>query len=158
MEAMKGFPDKYFDLAVVDPPYGIGRDGRQEQRAGMVEGRRTILKVGIPVVRKRVFSMNCAGFQKIKSSGARIILRSFASIDGVDFFGIKGQKFATAMESLHRFSKRHLGLSNTRLGTLLEGTIHPTQKPIALYKWLLTNYAKPGDKILDTHLGSGSSR
>lgn len=36
--------------------------------------------------------------------------------------------------------------------------IHPTQKPVALYKWLLTNYAKPGDKILDTHLGSGSSR
>ena len=37
-------------------------------------------------------------------------------------------------------------------------TIHPTQKPVALYKWLLTNYAKPGDRILDTHLGSGSSR
>lgn len=36
--------------------------------------------------------------------------------------------------------------------------IHPTQKPVALYKWLLSNYAKPGDKILDTHLGSGSSR
>lgn len=39
-----------------------------------------------------------------------------------------------------------------------ESRIHPTQKPIALYKWLLTNYAKQGDKILDTHLGSGSSR
>ena len=39
-----------------------------------------------------------------------------------------------------------------------ESRIHPTQKPIALYKWLLQNYAKPGDKILDTHLGSGSSR
>jgi site-specific DNA-methyltransferase (adenine-specific) len=41
---------------------------------------------------------------------------------------------------------------------LLEGTIHPTQKPRKLYKWLLTNYAKAGDTILDTHLGSGSSR
>ncbi len=39
-----------------------------------------------------------------------------------------------------------------------EAKIHPTQKPVKLYKWLLTNYAKPGDKILDTHLGSGSSR
>jgi site-specific DNA-methyltransferase (adenine-specific) len=39
-----------------------------------------------------------------------------------------------------------------------EKTIHPTQKPVALYKWLLSNYAKQGDKILDTHLGSGSSR
>ncbi len=38
------------------------------------------------------------------------------------------------------------------------GRIHPTQKPVALYKWLLSKYAKPGDKILDTHLGSGSSR
>ena len=46
-----------------------------------------------------------------------------------------------------------------RLSVLSEsGKIHPTQKPIALYKWLLTNYAKQGDKILDTHLGSGSSR
>lgn len=41
---------------------------------------------------------------------------------------------------------------------LNEQRIHPTQKPIALYRWLLKNYAKPGDKILDTHLGSGSSR
>ena len=44
-----------------------------------------------------------------------------------------------------------------RVELLLEGTIHPTQKPIRLYKWLLKNYAKPGDRILDTHLGSGSS-
>lgn len=40
---------------------------------------------------------------------------------------------------------------------LNEKRIHPTQKPIALYAWLLANYAKPGDRILDTHLGSGSS-
>ena len=46
----------------------------------------------------------------------------------------------------------------TRVALLLEGTIHPTQKPVALYEWLLTNYAKEGDRILDTHLGSGSSR
>jgi site-specific DNA-methyltransferase (adenine-specific) len=43
-----------------------------------------------------------------------------------------------------------------RVALLIEGTIHPTQKPVKLYEWLLTNYAKPGDKILDTHLGSGS--
>lgn len=40
---------------------------------------------------------------------------------------------------------------------MIDGTIHPTQKPVKLYEWLLTNYAKPGDRILDTHLGSGSS-
>jgi site-specific DNA-methyltransferase (adenine-specific) len=43
-------------------------------------------------------------------------------------------------------------------GTVQDPRIHPTQKPVALYKWLLQNYAKQGDKILDTHLGSGSSR
>ena len=43
-----------------------------------------------------------------------------------------------------------------RVEILKDGSIHPTQKPVALYKWLLHNYAKPGDKILDTHLGSGS--
>lgn len=45
-----------------------------------------------------------------------------------------------------------------RVELLKEGTIHPTQKPVALYKWLLTNYAKPGDKIFDSHMGSQSSR
>jgi site-specific DNA-methyltransferase (adenine-specific) len=44
-----------------------------------------------------------------------------------------------------------------RVELLKDGTIHPTQKPIKLYKWLLTNYAKQGDKILDTHVGSASS-
>jgi site-specific DNA-methyltransferase (adenine-specific) len=44
-----------------------------------------------------------------------------------------------------------------RVELLKDGTIHPTQKPIALYSWLLNNYAKPGDKILDTHVGSASS-
>ena len=44
-----------------------------------------------------------------------------------------------------------------RVELLIEGTIHPTQKPVKLYEWLLTNYAKPGQRILDTHLGSGSS-
>ncbi len=46
----------------------------------------------------------------------------------------------------------------SRASALQEGKIHPTQKPVALYKWLLTNYAKAGQTILDTHLGSGSSR
>ena len=45
-----------------------------------------------------------------------------------------------------------------RVSLLQEGTIHPTQKPVALYRWIYQHYAKPGDKILDTHLGSGSSR
>lgn len=45
-----------------------------------------------------------------------------------------------------------------RVALLQEGTIHPTQKPVALYRWIYQHYAKPGDKILDTHLGSGSSR
>ena len=45
-----------------------------------------------------------------------------------------------------------------RVELLKDGTFHPTQKPIALYAWIFQNYAKPGDKILDTHLGSGSSR
>jgi site-specific DNA-methyltransferase (adenine-specific) len=43
-----------------------------------------------------------------------------------------------------------------RVELLKEGTIHPTQKPVKLYKWLLSNYAKPGQRVLDTHLGSGS--
>ena len=57
-----------------------------------------------------------------------------------------------AWASFNSTSKEYIGMSNEI------DRIHPTQKPIALYKWLLKNYAKPGDRILDTHLGSGSSR
>ena len=54
------------------------------------------------------------------------------------------------------FNKATRIYTKNRVQLLIEGTIHPTQKPITLYKWLLKNYAKEGDKILDTHLGSGS--
>ena len=56
------------------------------------------------------------------------------------------------------FNKAMRVAEYNRVEILKDGAIHPTQKPIALYKWLLKNYAKPGDRILDTHLGSGSSR
>ena len=56
--------------------------------------------------------------------------------------------------ALRKYSQTWIG-NNAKDGA---SRIHPTQKPIALYKWLLQNYAKPGDKIFDTHLGSGSSR
>jgi site-specific DNA-methyltransferase (adenine-specific) len=59
--------------------------------------------------------------------------------------------YSSFNKALREFTKNPLILA--REG----GTIHPTQKPICLYEWLLTNYAKPGQRILDTHLGSGSS-
>jgi site-specific DNA-methyltransferase (adenine-specific) len=66
-----------------------------------------------------------------------------------------------AWTSFDKILKRKEIMWNGKIRTGIEKgyvCIHPTQKPVKLYKWLLSNYAKPGDKILDTHLGSGSSR
>ena len=75
-------------------------------------------------------------------------------------FWDKGQRIRNSDGELafSSFDRALRVVEYNRVELLIEGTIHPTQKPIALYKWLLQNYAKPGDKILDTHLGSGSSR
>ena len=54
------------------------------------------------------------------------------------------------------FKRRLEAITINRVELLKDGTIHPTQKPVKLYEWLLDNYAKEGDRILDTHLGSGS--
>lgn len=75
-------------------------------------------------------------------------------------FWDKGQRICQSDGELafSSFNRALRAVEYNRVELLREGAVHPTQKPIALYKWLLQNYAKPGDTILDTHLGSGSSR
>ena len=159
MEAMGEFPDKYFELAVVDPPYGIGasemqmglgkktwkRGKKWDNEAPTQDYFSELLRVSknqivwggnyfaLPISRGWVF------WDKDVHPGL-----SFSSGD------LAWTSFECVLKKADVEYSGFRGSDSTK--------IHPTQKPVALYKWLLTNYAKPGDKILDTHLGSGSSR
>jgi len=160
MNAMRDFPDKYFELAIVDPPYGIGRDG-SKKTTSKHGGRKAHKFKGWDNARPgddffkelRRVSKNQIVW------GANYFSEFLPSSMGWIFWD-KGQRICNSDGELAftSFERALRVVEYNRVELLLEGTIHPTQKPVALYKWLLTNYAKPGDKILDTHLGSGSSR
>ena len=152
MELMARYSDKYFDLAIVDPPYGI--DINSSGRLGHYGGKGKHWDSDIP--KKEYF----AELQRVSKNqiiwGANYFhmppTRCFLIWDkqqpeGVSFASCE-YAWTSFDESAKTFYYRPQGADPFR--------IHPTQKPIKLYKWLLTKYAKEGDKILDTHLGSGS--
>lgn len=160
LEYMKGLPDKFFDLAIVDPPYGIGRDG----------SKRTTSKHG---GRKAHTFKGWDGsnpdsgyfselFRVSKNQiiwGANYFAEFLPKSMGWVFWD-KGQRICNSDGELAftSFEKALRVVEYNRVELLKEGTIHPTQKPVVLYKWLLQNYAKKGDKIFDSHMGSQSSR
>ena len=157
MDGMKQFPDKYFELAIVDPPYGIGA-GKEKPHNGWKD-------YGIKHWDNQ--SPDKAYFEELfRVSQNQIIwgANHFISKISRDFscFIIwdKGQRdfsLADGEMAWTSFKKAARFFNYSRARALQEGKIHPTQKPVALYKWLLKNYAKQGDKILDTHVGSASS-
>jgi len=160
MALMARYPDNYFDLAIVDPPYGIGMDGAKKT-SGSHGGRKAHKFKGwdssIPEkeyfnelfrVSKNQIIWGANYFTKyLPSSMGWIVWRK----DRGDFSSSDAElAYSSFNRALREYTKNPLVL--VREG----GTIHPTQKPICLYKWILDKYAKEGDKILDTHLGSGS--
>lgn len=157
MAAMAEFPDKFFDLAIVDPPYGISINmnmGRKKGRPKKHESKKwddaTPEKKyfdELTRVSKNQIVWGGNFFTDKLSPSMGWILWDKEFPDAMSF-----SKFELAWTSFQTAAKK---FKMTSTGSQY---IHPTQKPVALYKWLLQNYAKPGDKILDTHLGSGSSR
>jgi len=160
MDLMKEFPDKHFDLAIVDPPYGIGYDGAN-QTSGSHGGRKAHKFKGwdtqVPdenyfnelyrVSKNQIIWGANYMVKYLKPSMGWIVWRK----DRGEFSSSDAElAYSSFNRALREYTKNPLVL--VREG----GTIHPTQKPICLYKWLLKNYAEPGQKILDTHLGSGS--
>jgi site-specific DNA-methyltransferase (adenine-specific) len=161
LESMREFPDKYFELAIVDPPYGNSSDVMNlDNGNGHVAKRKHQKEYENKAPSNEYFDL------LVEKSKQQIIW-------GANFFGLKGgylcwNKNGTA------FGEAELAycsmFSSVRVVEITwngmiqhdmknkEHRIHTHQKPVALYKWLLKNYAKEGDKILDTHLGSGSSR
>jgi site-specific DNA-methyltransferase (adenine-specific) len=160
LEGMKQYPDKFFDLAICDPPYGIGYDGVRKS-TGSHGGRKAHAFKGWDEMTpdENYFSELFRVSKDQIIWGANYMTKYLPSSMGWIFWD-KGQRICNSDGELAYTSfERALRVAEyNRVELQLEGTIHPTQKPIKLYKWLLKNYAKEGDKILDTHLGSQSSR
>ena len=162
MELMARYEDNYFDLAIVDPPYGIGIDGQKESKKGKKSDRKYHKQKqwdnAIP--NKDYFNE----LQRVSKNqiiwGANYFVKHLVKGTKGWIVWDKGQPGLTMSDcelAYSSFQKPTRVFTQNRVILLQEGgTIHPTQKPVKLYEWLLMNYAKEGDKILDTHLGSGS--
>jgi len=161
MELMARYPDKYFDLAIVDPPYGIIRDGQREQQNGKKSDRKKHIKKGWDndIPKSEYFEELFRVSKNQIIWGANYFVEHLYQGTMGWIVWDKAQHGLTMSDcelAFTSFNKATRIYTKNRVQLLIEGTIHPTQKPITLYKWLLKNYAKEGDKILDTHLGSGS--
>jgi site-specific DNA-methyltransferase (adenine-specific) len=161
MALMARYPDKYFDLAVVDPPYGIGVDG-QTKSTSKHGGRRAKEYKGWDKQTPRAEYWNQL-FRVSKNQivwGANYFTEYLPASMGWMFWD-KGQRICNSDGELafSSFQRALRVVEINRVHITQDGdTEHPTQKPVKLYDWIFKNYAKEGDKILDTHLGSGSSR
>ena len=184
MEYMRGLPDNAFDLAIVDPPYGLSEHGGKNRTKAVLQknGSRLIATDGgyakkdwdkVPppaeyfaelrrVSRNQIIwganyyaGLPSAGaiiWDKVNDgadqSGAEIALNTLNKRVDIVRYMWRGMMQGESIQN---------GTRQQGNKALNEKRIHPTQKPVKLYQWLLSNYAKPGDRILDTHLGSGSS-
>jgi site-specific DNA-methyltransferase (adenine-specific) len=159
MELMARYPDKHFELAIVDPPYGIGFDG-QKKSTSTHGGRKAYEFKGWDsnTPNKRYFNELFRVSKNQIIWGGNYFCEFLPSSMGWIMWD-KGQRICNSDGELAFSSfNRALRIYELNRGYISKhgGAIHPTQKPVKLYEWLLMNYAKEGDKILDTHLGSGS--
>ena len=158
MEIMKGFADKQFDLCIVDPPYGIGAEnhaGKKENGWTQWEKKGWDSKTPDKTYFNELFRVSK---NQIIWGGNYMTDSLYPSMGWVIWD--KGQRdfsLADGEMAWTSFNKAMRIWDYSRAKNLSEKKIHPTQKPVQLYKWLLNKYAKAGDTILDTHLGSGSS-
>lgn len=162
MEGMKNYPDKYFDLACVDPPYGSSIMAKNKYQSHKTTDT-TYRNKKIP--QPKYFTELESVSKRSIIWGAQYMMQ-FLNPNGSFIVWDKG-----ADPDKHNMSSCDIAWHSKRekirkgyfhwCGAVKcenERTIHIHQKPVALYDWIFKNYAKPGQKILDTHLGSGSSR
>ena len=163
MVGMARYPDKYFDLAIVDPPYGIN----------IVDQFKKTIKSSSSMFNKSkgIYGSNwdCNIPDKLYFDELMRISKN-QIIWGGNYFNLGSARCYLIWDKMNGTNP----MADAELAwTSIDGSVrifrmhhfsagydakmHPTQKPVALYKWLLTNYAKKGDKILDTHVGSASS-
>lgn len=169
MELMKQYPDNHFDLAIVDPPYGIdvGNDARAGVKFRVAATKRNdyakkdwdksvpkeeyFLELFRVSKHQIIWGVNYYPYSFL--AGGRIFwdketAENYSNSDGE-------LAFCSKINSVKKFKYMWNGMLQGDMKNK-EQRIHPTQKPAKLYEWLLDKFAKPGDKILDTHLGSCS--
>ena len=165
MQLMSRYEDNYFDLAIVDPPYGINADKVQNDlggKKGFTKNAGTYKKYhktnwddAIPTknyfhelkrVSKNYIVWGGNYFHELKLEGVVIWYKGNSG----NFKEGELAKTNINTFKVYKYSRSDAYINDCDM------KIHPTQKPVKLYEWLLMNYAKEGDKILDTHLGSGS--
>ena len=158
MEAMRQMPDKCFDLAVVDPPY---RDQSENQPTKDMRKNGTMEHFGDKPTKEYFEELFRVSKNQIIWGANNFDLPNYKGflvwhkLSISDSFTMSMAEIAYLSEGLGTVSKI---FDYAPQGTKDDPRIHPTQKPVALYTWIFQHYAKPGYKILDTHLGSGSSR
>jgi len=158
MEGMEQIPDKYFELAIVDPPYGLGNRTSQGgcDKNTQVKFKKTMNEKKWDNETPTVEYWN----ELFRVSRNQIVW-------GGNYFGLPANRTFIVWDKMTYVpTMSQVEMAWTSFDTparLIQinsnnpSRFHPTQKPVALYKWLLKNYAKEGDKILDTHVGSASS-
>tara|TARA_R110002167_G_scaffold276151_1_gene482154 strand:- start:330 stop:914 length:585 start_codon:yes stop_codon:yes gene_type:complete len=155
MELMKRYPDNYFELAIVDPPYGIEVNESIGRRKGMKHSGNKKILWDNEIPKDSYFK------ELFRISKNQIIWGgNYFYLQPTKCFIIWDKKYSQDV-SFSRYEYAWASFNKTSKGFEFngqanKGKIHPTQKPVKLYEWLLMNYANEGDKILDTHLGSGS--
>jgi len=179
MEVMKEYPDKFFDLAVCDPPYFSGPEkrGYYGKAVSTTGGKRVDYPKTsnwivpgadyfreLERVSKRYIVFGC-NYYPYNFSPGRIV---WDKCNGSSTFSDCEIAATNCHDSVRLFrylwngmmQGKSISSGETQRGdkTKNEKRVHPTQKPIDLYRWIFQTYAKPGFKVLDTHLGSGSSR
>ena len=165
LQALKSYGDNYFDVAIVDPPYGIGIDGQKQS-----------ININNPKANRKAHDFKgwdneiptaeyFAELERVSKNqiiwGANYFVEHLHKGTKGWVVWYKGQEGLTMSDAELAYSSFDCAtrvVKINRVELLKDGTIHPTQKPIKLYKWLLENYTNENDLILDTHVGSGSSR
>jgi len=170
MEYMRTLPDKAYDLAIVDPPYGIGMDGGRIGK-GRLHSKK-LWDSSIPDSKYWFELFRVSSNQIVWGANYMChhlpVTSAWLYWDKMqDGFGhsfssgeLAWTSFGSPMKQVrYKWQGNYCGFEGaiTIKTATMEPNIHPTQKPVKLYDWLLKHYAKPGQRILDTHLGSGSS-
>lgn len=166
MDIMKDIPDKYFELAITDPPYGIGEDGKSNHSRGcLAQTTKFIPKAWdrdkpdnkyftelFRVSKNQIIWGGNYFIECLKNTKCMLV---WDKDNGKTDFADCELAWCSFDKAVRKFKYKWQGMLQENMAAK-ETRIHPTQKPVALYRWLLQNYAKKGDKIIDTHSGSGS--
>lgn len=166
---MRQLPDKYFDLAIVDPPYGIGENGSRNKSRGKLAKAKDYRPFAGYDLAPPDDTYFCELFRVSENQiiwGANHFIDRVAvpspcwvvwdKDNGRSHFADSELAWTSFRTAVRNFKFRWSGMLQGDMKNK-EVRIHPTQKPVKLYEWLLKKYAKPGQRIFDSHMGSGSS-